>query len=195
MFVILNPDQEHPFFLDFQNRREKGASDSASNLLKKIFKEKMFPYFQPIISDATICYYQRLRLFFYELLDYERNDRGISSETVQLLEPTKLISYLPLSVSEAIAVEKHDEKFIEEIFDFYRDINVPNNDGTTNSCSYLSLGIIYRFISGTYRKFEERKLVNDVQNVIEEFPKKFNPFGNVKSTPDLYDAYNLLTNK
>ena len=37
IFVILNPDQEHPFFLDFQNDREKGVSDSASNLLKKYF--------------------------------------------------------------------------------------------------------------------------------------------------------------
>ena len=36
IFVILNPDQEHPFFLDFQNDREKRVSDSASNLLKKI---------------------------------------------------------------------------------------------------------------------------------------------------------------
>ena len=35
-FFILNPDQEHPFFLDFQNDREKRVSDSASNLLKKI---------------------------------------------------------------------------------------------------------------------------------------------------------------
>ena len=51
---ILNPDQKHPFFLDFQNDREKGVSDSASNLLKKILKQKMFPYFQPIIVDATI---------------------------------------------------------------------------------------------------------------------------------------------
>ena len=36
IFVILNPGQEHPFFLDFQNDREKRVSDSASNLLKKI---------------------------------------------------------------------------------------------------------------------------------------------------------------
>ena len=49
IFVILNPDQEHPFFLDFQNDRMKRASDSANNLLKKYLKEKMFPYFQPII--------------------------------------------------------------------------------------------------------------------------------------------------
>ena len=82
---------------------------------------------------------------------------------------------------------------IEENFDFYSDNDLPNNDGT-NSCSYLSLGIIDHFISDTYRKFEERKFVNDVQNIIEEFPKKFNPFRNVKSMPDVYDAYNLLSN-
>ena len=109
------------------------------------------------------------------------------------MEPTKLISYFPLSVSQATAVEKHDEKLIEESFDFYSDNDFSNNDGT-NSCSYLSLGIIDHFISDTYRKFEERKFVNDVQNIIEEFPKKFNPFRNVKSMPDVYDAYNLLSN-
>ena len=37
IFVILYADQEHPFFLNFQNDREKGVSDSASNLLKKYF--------------------------------------------------------------------------------------------------------------------------------------------------------------
>ena len=43
---------------------------------------------------------------FYELFNYEQNDRGTASEVVQLLEPTKLISYFPLSVSQAAAVEK-----------------------------------------------------------------------------------------
>ena len=87
-----------------------------------------------------------------------------------------------MSVSQATAVEKHDEKLIEGNFDFYSD------------CSYLCLGIIDHFISDTYRKFDERKFVNDVQNIIEEFPKKFNPFRNVKSMPDVYDAYNILSN-
>ena len=64
------------------------------------------------------CYYQRLRSLFYELLNYKPNDRGTASEVVQLLEQTKLISYFPLSVSQATAVEKHDEKLIEENFDF-----------------------------------------------------------------------------
>ena len=120
---------------------------------------------------------------FYELLNYEPNDKGTVSEVAQLLEPTKLISYCPLSVSQATAVEKHDEKLIEENVDFYSDNDLPKNDGT-NSCSYLSLGIINHFISDTYRKFEERKFVNEVQNIVEEYPKKFNPFRSVKSMPD-----------
>ena len=115
------------------------------------------------------------------------NDRGTASEVVQLLAPTKLISYFPMSVSQAIAVEKHDEKLIEENFDFYSYNDLPNNDGT-NSCSYLSLGIIDHFITDTYMKFEERKFLNDTQNINEEFPKNFNPFRNVKS--DVCDAYN-----
>ena len=47
IFVILNPDQEYLFFLDFQNEREKEVSDSASNLLKKYLKGKCFPTFSP----------------------------------------------------------------------------------------------------------------------------------------------------
>ena len=50
------------------------------------------------------------------------------------------------------------------------------------------------FISDSYRKLEERKFVKDFQNIIEEFPKKFNPFRNVKSMPDVYITYNLLSN-
>ena len=60
---------------------------------------------------------------------------------------------------------------------------------TSVSAGYRSLHFRH-----TYRKFEERKFVNDVQNIIEEFPKKFNPFRNVKSMPDVYDANNLLSN-
>ena len=71
---------------------------------------------------------------FYELLNYEPNDRGKAAEVVQLLEPKKLISFFPLSVSQVTAVEKHDEKLTEQNFDFYSDNHLPNNDGT-NSCS------------------------------------------------------------
>ena len=156
---------------------------------------KCFPTFSTSYLMEQCCYYQRLRSVFHELLNYEPSDRGTASEVVQLLKQTKLISYFPLSVLQATTVEKHDEKLIEENFDFYSDNDFPNNDGT-KSCSYLSLGIVDHFISDTYRKFEEREFVNDVQNIIEEFPKKFNPFRNVKSIPDVYDNLNnLLKNK
>ena len=49
IFVNLNHDEQHRFFLVFHDDREKRVADSASNLLKKKPKEKMFPYFQPII--------------------------------------------------------------------------------------------------------------------------------------------------
>ena len=91
-----------------------------------------------------------------------------------------------MSVSQATEVEKHVEKLIQENFYFYTDDDIPNNDWK-NSCSYLSLRIIDHFLSDTYRKFEERKFVNDVQNIVEEFPKKFNPFRKVKSMPDVCD--------
>ena len=122
IFVILNPDQEHPFFLIFQNDREKGVSNSSSNLLKKYLNRKCFPTFSPSYLMQQSCCYQRLRSVFYELLNYEPNDRGTASEVLQLLEQTKLI---------------------DENFDFYSDNDFPNNDGTNScSCSYLSLGIV-----------------------------------------------------
>ena len=125
--------------------------------MKKYLKRKRFPTFSPSYLMQQSCYYQRLRSMFYELLNYEPNDRGTASVVVQLLDPTKLISYFPLSVSQVTAVEKHDEILIEENFDFYRDNDLPNNDGT-NSCSYLSLGIIDHFISDTYRKLKKGNL-------------------------------------
>ena len=82
---------------------------------------------------------------------------------------TKLI-YFPLSISQVTAVEAHVEKLIEENFDFCRDNDLPNND-RTNSCSYLSLGVIDHFITGTYKKFEERKFVSDIQSITKNFPR------------------------
>ena len=106
---------------------------------------------------------------------------------------TKLISYFPLSISQVTAVEAHDEKLIEENFDFCRDNDLPNNDGT-NSCSYLSLGIFDHFISANQKKFEERDFVSDVQSITDKFTKKVNPFRNLESMPYVHDAYNLLSN-
>ena len=83
IFVILNPDQEHLFFLDFQNDREKTVSDSASNLLKKYLKIKCFPTFSPSYLMQQSCHYQRLRSVSYELLNYAPTDRGTASEVVQ----------------------------------------------------------------------------------------------------------------
>ena len=85
------------------------------------------------------CYYQRLRSVFYELLNYEPNDRGTTSKVVQLLEPKKLISYIPLSVSLAKrqAVEKHDEKLIEENFDFAAIMIFQIMMGQTVAVTYL----------------------------------------------------------
>ena len=163
IFVILNPDQEHPFFLDFQNDREKGVSDSASNLLKKDLKRKCFLTFSPSYLMKQSCYYQRLGSVFSELLNYEPNDSGTTSKVVHLLEPMQLIPFFSFSVSQATPVEKHDKKLIEENLDFYSNNGLPNND-VVKSCSYLS----DHFISDTSKKFEERKFVNSVQNIIED---------------------------
>ena len=57
IFVILNPDREHPFFLDFQNDREKGVPDSANNLLKKYLKRKCFSTFSLAWANTTMPAY------------------------------------------------------------------------------------------------------------------------------------------
>ena len=36
------------------------------------------------------------------------------------------------------------------------------------------LGIIDHFITDIYMRFDERQLVNEVQNIIKKFPQKFN---------------------
>ena len=113
IFVILNPDQEYPFSLDFQNHREEVVSDSASNLLKKYLKRKCFSTFSSSYLMQQSRYYQWLRSMFYELLNYKPNDKGIASEVVQLLKPTKLISYFPLSTSKATAVKEHNENLMK----------------------------------------------------------------------------------
>ena len=92
------PAQEHLLFLDFQNHREKGVLGIAINLFKKYLKIKCFPTFSPSYLMQQSCYYQRLRSVFYELCNYEQNDGAATSKNLQLLEPTKAISYFPLSV-------------------------------------------------------------------------------------------------
>ena len=171
---------------------KKGIKDSTSVLLKKYLKKRRVPTFSQSYLLEQSCHSQRLRAVFYELLSYEPSGRGTSSEVVKLLETRKHIFYFPLSISQATAIEKHDEKLIVENFNFEEDIDLPSNDGT-NSCSYLSLGIVDHFASSTCKKIMEKKFVSDVESIIEEFPKRFNQVRNIKSMPDIHDAYKLLS--
>ena len=160
--------------------------------MKKYLKKRRDPTFSQSYLLEQSCHYQRLRAVLYELLSFEPSGRGTSTEVVKLSETRKRIFYFPLSISQATAIEKHDEKLIVENFNFEEDIDLPSNDGT-NSCSYLSLGIVDHFASSTCKKFMEKKFVSDVESIIEEFPKRFNQVRDIKSMPDIHDAYKLLS--
>ena len=110
------------------------------------------------------------------------------------------ISYVPLSCSQATALEESD-RIVAKQQTTPKSLVLQINDGT-NACSFLALGIIDSL------EMISHKLVNDhtmtgennlipvlqerVSLVIREFPKSFNRLCNMNEMYDADEAYSIL---
>ena len=98
------------------------------------------------------------------------------------------IDYLPLTVSQATAMEINDRNTVQGCLKLPNS-NVPLNDGT-NGCAFLAIGVIDNCSSLSI--FDPNILTNEITLTITEFPKKFNPHRNVQECVDIYEAYSIL---
>ena len=64
---------------------------------------------------------------------------------------------------------------------------MPETDGT-NSCAYLSLGIINQLLKKNSENYKY-----EIEDIITNFPNKFNCYRDITKLADIYEAYDVLS--
>ena len=196
--VILNPDQRFPLHL---NIKETASTEPVDRAFNRLLRKRIIPQFSKDHLPFQAEHYQQLQAVFCEKLPYDPKKRcNIDKIKEMIAEKEHNISYVPLSRSQATALEQSD-RIVAKQQTTPKSPALPVNDGT-NACSFLALGIIDSL------EMISHKLVNDhtmtgennlipvlqerVFLVIREFPKSFNRLCNMNEVYAVDEAYSIL---
>ena len=190
LFLVINPDQTHPFELNI-NESRKNSTDkvfvtSAEQQLKGFLSRKEFPLFSPSYEKEQCFHYQIIREIVVNGIKHNPNERWSIQKILMVFNES--IDDLPLTVSQATAIEINDRNIVQGCLKLSNS-NVPLNDGT-NGCAFLAIGVIDNCSSLSI--FDPNILTNEITLTITEFPKKFNPPRNAQECVDIYEAYSIL---
>ena len=180
IYIIINPDQSHPFAKNIKEELEKSHSTGkvltmiAEQQLKKILLQKGTPLFSSKYEIRHAMYYQKLRKLFHCSLQYTPSLRDIT-RIHDFMSETSCCNFTPLPVSQASALERSDQNIVKgrQVEASLTSTTVPQNDGT-NSCAFLSTGIIDKLYE--FSSFQQDTVISEITNVIINFPIKFNPY-------------------
>ena len=101
------------------------------------------------------------------------------------------VSIVPLSVSQLTALEQYDRGKISAGSDL-QIMSRPGND-TTNACSFLCLGIIYRFSSEDLQTFDMERFAAIIEIIILDFSREVNKVRDYSMMLDIREAYDILS--
>ena len=190
IFLVINPDQTHPFELNInesrKNSTDKVSVTSAELKLKGFLSGKEFPLFSPSYEKEQCFHYQIIREIVVNGMKHNPNERWSIQKLLKVFYESN--DYLPLTVSEAKAMEITDRNIVQGCLKLANS-NVPLNDGT-NGCAFLAIGVIDN--CSILSIFDPNILTSEITITITEFPKKFNPHQNVQECVDIYEAYSIL---
>ena len=187
IFMILNPDQEFPFERDI-DVTNKTTPELLLNSIKSQLSKLQAPSESKKYLLLQATQYERLRSVFYENLQFNPKERMSIEVIREQLNSHGDLEFNPLPISQSSALEKYDHEVANMLQNStVSDYGLPNNDAT-NSCAFLSLGIIDKLIS---KKLSIPFLKETVSSVIINFPQKFNDF-RTRDLVDIYEAYLIL---
>ena len=146
IFTCINPDQSYPFLFEIESSLRESGKQPVS--IEKILIENQRQLKTPSSSSKYLCmqscYYQSLRRLFYENLKHNPSERCMANGLLFWKKEKGDLRTIPLEVSQASALEASHLRVIVEAAsntEMLTSTIVPENDGT-NSCAFLSLGII-----------------------------------------------------
>ena len=168
-FLVINPDQTHPFELNInaskKNSTGKVFVTSAEQQLKGFLSRKAFPMFSPSYEKEQCFHYQIIREIVVNGMKRNPNERWSIQKILKVFNGS--IDYLPLTVSQATAMEINDRNIVQGCLKLPNS-SVPLNDGT-NACAFLAIGAIDNCSSLSI--FDPNILTNETTLTITEFPK------------------------
>ena len=110
LFVVIDPDQTHPFELNINESRKSSAdkvsATSAEQQLKGFLSRKEFPLFSPSYEKEQCFHYQIIREIVVNGMKHNPNERWSIQKILKVFNES--IDYLPLTVSQATAMEIND---------------------------------------------------------------------------------------
>eukprot|EP00112_Aurelia_sp_Birch-Aquarium-sp1_P023193 Seg681.5 transcript_id=Seg681.5/GoldUCD/mRNA.D3Y31 product="Serine/threonine-protein kinase TOS3" protein_id=Seg681.5/GoldUCD/D3Y31 len=198
IFVVINPDQRYPFQLDITRLLEEDGKEimNSEHLLKACLREKKTRSFSDQYLEMQSNHYQRLRKIFCENLLYNPNQRCTVKDLIKQSKEVSDLVTMPLTVSQASALSKSDMdmiKMVDGCTDELAQTLLPQNDGT-NSCAFLSLGIIDRLLKQSSNSImTDDNLVQVISEVITNYPLKFNQYRDSTKMVNVYEASSVLS--
>ena len=174
LFLVINPDQTHPFELNINESRKNSTDKVFVNSAEQQLKLKLN------------FHYQIIREIVVNGMKHNPNERWSIGKILKAFNESS--DYLPLTVSQATAMEINDRNIVQGCLKLPNS-NVPLND-STNGCAFLAIGV--RDNCSSISMFDPNILTNEITLTTTEFPKKFNPHRNVQECVDIYEAYSIL---
>ena len=174
LFLVINPDQTHPFELNINESRKSETDKVFVTSAEQQLKLKLNFHYQ-IIWEIVV-----------NGMKHNPNERWSIQKLLNFFNES--IDYLPLTVSQATAMEINDINIVQGCLKLPNS-NVSLNDGT-NGCALLAIDVIDN--CSCLSIFNPNILTNDITLTITKFPKKFNPHRNVPECVDICEAYSIL---
>ena len=194
----MNPDQRFPFHL---NIKETAPTEPNDHAFKRFLRKRIISQFSKDHLSFQTEHYQQLPAVFCEELQYNPKKRCSIDKIKELIaEKGHNISYVPLSCSQATALEESD-KIVAKQQITPKSLVLPINDGT-KACSFFALGIIDSLETISHKLVNDHTMTGEnnlipvlqerVSLVIREFPKSFNRLCNMNEMYDADEAYSIL---
>ena len=119
LFLVINPDQTHPFELNI-NKSKKNITGkvvfvtSAEQQLKGLLSRKEYPLFSPSYEKEQCFHYQIIREIVVIGMKHNPNERWSIQKILKVFNEG--IDYLPLTVSQTTAMDINDRNIVQGCF-------------------------------------------------------------------------------
>lgn len=195
IFMLINPDLQHPFEPELDQLPQKNFECAKKELATRLL-QKVKPIYSNKYSAFQATVWMEMENIFTECTRFCPADRPSVSQIVKLLQERKILPpgrrYILLTVSQSTAVECHDKLVAAGAVPLD---NVSHD--ATNSCAFLSVIITDLFLAEHRPALGADKwkmLAKEIENSILTSPCRFNPLRNIQQMYDVEEACVILRN-